>query len=1068
MKRILLLPIFNVLAMAGMQAQISGPATAGVGVPVTFTGPSGQQTYTWSEGPMTLDKPAAGSLTPTAINTAVTYPHEIVVQNDNGHWYGFVIRENTKELVRVDLGTDPTAPSALTTVLGNFLLNTNAPFGFDMIKDSASGKWYGFAVQQGTGATAACVRFDFGTSLANTPAAVTVTLPSSSASLSANVNIVKYGNEWILFVGNRWGGPIRIDLGTDITNTAPSAIQLPAASAAPSTNTSIAIYKQGSNWYGLAVHTSYSNIIRYDFGTDLKNNTPATTVVGSNVIGNTNNWNIKIVAGGDCGKDLYAYVLSNNLKRLEFPGGDITATPVNSTALLSANFSSTICIGLYPYVYNGTLHAMLGSLYQGIYDIKLSDLPASVQHKYNTPFMTTTFAAGGTYTINLVTNMDGGKSQTYCHTINVAAGPPAQPDPYTSAPANVCRGDAGVTYTVPVVSGATGYEWVYSGGTGVTFSGTSSTAAPTNDLTFSGTATSGTLRVRAVSSGGQSTYRDTFITVNALPAVSVSPSATQAICDGDSVTLTAAASNVNYQWKRNGTTNVGTDGTYKAKTQGDYAVTVTDKTTGCAATSGSVTVNVNPLPTVTVSPSATQTICAGDSVTLTATAGNVNYQWKRNGTTNVGTDGTYKAKTQGSYTVTVTDKGTSCAATSGSVTVNVNPLPTVTVSPSTAQAICDGDSVKLTAAAGNVNYQWKLNGTTNVGTASTYDAKTQGSYAVTVTDKGSGCFSTSGSVTVTVNPLPTATVSVGGTGIACAGDSVVLTAGQGSGYSYQWKNGSGNVGTNSRTYGARTTGDYKVVVTDGATQCRDSTAPVSVTVLPRPSVTLEPGDTSFCAGGIVTLNVSTQDTGLTYRWKNGQTTIPLAQAYFLEINETGTYRVIVGRSAVPGCEDSTNTVTVTVHPLPVPATSWDGAVLHTEPAYASYQWNTGGQGIAGATDSTFRPSSDGDYSVTVVDSNGCTGTSPVRNLRNVSVDVLTAGDIRIYPNPVTGGTLYIETDQEVSVMLSGMDGKTLLQGRNIRSVDMSGYAGGVYLLRILDRDGILLHTARIVNHTYVK
>ena len=1144
MRRMLLFLFFNVLVTTAIQAQISGPTTAAAGSPVTFTGPSDKFTYTWSVGPMTLDKPAAGSLVRTTTRS-ITGTSHTVVRNDNGHWYAFTISQNDKQLYRMDLGSDPTAAAASAVALGNFVTTTATEFGFDIIKDSASGNWYGFTVQIGNVApyyVPFCKRLEFGNSLANTPTGTAMTLPTNTGCQPANVNIVKYNNEWELFIGNRWGGPIRIDLGTDITNNTPaSGAQLPAPSGAPATNTAIAVYQQNGNWYALAVYTSYANLYRFDFGADLKNNTPTTTAVGSNILGTTNNWNIKIVPGGDCGKDLFAYVVSNNMKRLEFPGGDITATPTVSGALLSTNFGSTLTFGLYPYVYNGSLYAMFGSYTDNaVSNVKLSDLPAGVQHKYNNPAMTTTFASGGTYTVNLVANMDGGgEPEPFCHTITVTAGP-SQPGPYTAAPAKVCRGDAGVTYTVPVVSGATGYEWVYSGGTGVTFSGTSSTVGPTNNLTFNASATSGTLRVRAVNAGGQSTYRDTAIQVNvlptvsvspsttqticagdsvtltatasnvnfqwkrdgttnvgtaaayvaktqadyavtvtdkttgcvatsgsvsvkvnALPTVTVSPSTTQTICDGDSVTLTATASNVNYQWKRNGTTNVGTDGTYKAKTQGSYTVTVTDKTTSCVKTSGSVTVNVSSLPTVTVSPSTTQAICDGDSVTLTATASNVNYQWKRNGTTNVGTDGTYKAKTQGNYTVTVTDKTTSCVKTSGSVTVNVSSLPTVTVSPSTAQAICDGDSVRLTATASNVNYQWKLNGTTNVGTASTYDANTQGSYTVTVTDKTTSCVKTSGSVTVTVNPLPTATLSVGGTGIACAGDSVVLTAGQGTGYNYQWKNGSSNVGTNSRTYGAVTTGDYKVVVTDGATQCKDSTGAVTVTVLSRPSVTLTPGDTSFCEGGVVTLEVSTQDTGLTYVWKNDQAVVPLATASFLEINSTGVYRVIVGRSAVSGCEDSTNTVTVTVHPLPVVSTTWDGAVLHATPGYASYQWNTGTQGIAGATDSTFEPSSNGDYSVAVVDSNGCTGTSQLHNVTLGIGSTSPAAAVHVYPNP-SDGIVYISSPVRVDALLLSLDGRLLQRYEDAREINLGSYNAGIYLLRITDAQGMPVHHERII------
>jgi|GEM_PF-1210864 len=1119
-------------------SQISGPATANVGAPVTFSvdspdagGVTGAA-YSWNFG-RTVDlnptfTPVSMGKSPISIGGSLGYYASSVV-NDKGNYYQFIVL--TTGVARVNFGNNPA-----NTPTVDLVTSTSANGGVDVVKDDVTGKWYAVSMWN-SGAAGLVTLMDFGTDLSSTPTLSTRTFPGQQD--VRQISLVKQNGNWMLFaIGWRVA---RIDFGNSLTNltTTATATTLSTSVGGVGNANYSAFAQEDGKWYMIVgSYTGPVALYRVSFGADLMENAPVIKQL-----------TIPAITGALRGFTLartcdqvYGFMMQENggLVKLDFKGTITTDAPV-SVGTQTPYGTPGAFESATGFVYNDTFCIMSNDWNKNVYRAKMIPLVAEEHHYYNRS-VTHTFTAPGTYDMTLTVNqgMPTGMS-SYCKTVTVTAGP-SQPGPYTAAPAKVCRGDAGVTYTVPVVSGATGYEWVYSGGTGVTFSGTSSTVGPTNNLTFNASATSGTLRVRAVNAGGQSTYRDTAIQVNvlptvsvspsttqticagdsvtltatasnvnfqwkrdgttnvgtaaayvaktqadyavtvtdkttncvatsgsvsvkvnALPTVTVSPSTTQTICDGDSVTLTATASNVNYQWKRNGTTNVGTDGTYKAKTQADYAVTVTDKTTNCVATSGSVSVKVNALPTVTVSPSTTQAICDGDSVTLTATASNVNYQWKRNGTTNVGTDGTYKAKTQGNYTVTVTDKTTSCVKTSGSVTVNVSSLPTVTLSPSTAQAICDGDSVVLTATASNVNYQWKLNGTTNIGTASTYTAKTGGSYAVTVTDKTSSCVKTSGSVTVTANPLPTATLSVGGTGIACAGDSVVLTAGQGSGYNYQWKNGSSNVGTNSRTYDAVTTGDYKVVVTDGATQCKDSTGAVTVTVLSRPSVTLDPGDTSFCEGGVVTLEVSTQDTGLTYVWKNDQAVVPLATASFLEINSTGVYRVIVGRSAVSGCEDSTNTVTVTVHPLPVPGVTWDGLTFHATPGYVSYQWETGGQGIAGSTDSTFQPASDGGYSVTVVDSNGCTGTSPVYNVTLGIGSTSPAAAVRVYPNPARD-VVYIAAPVPVQATLCNMEGKILMQQSEAHEIDMRMYAAGVYMLRISDSRGVVLRYEKLVKN----
>jgi hypothetical protein len=644
------------------------------------------------------------------------------------------------------------------------------------------------------------------------------------------------------------------------------------------------------------------------------------------------------------------------------------------------------------------------------------------------------------------------------------AAPPGQPGAFTASKAAVCEGES-VVYTVPAVVGATSYEWEYTG-TGATFSGTTATATPTNTVTFSTAATNGVLKVRAKNVVGTSPSRDMSITINPLPVATSVNTGNQTICDGDSLLLSASTSSgVTYQWK-NGTTNVATGPIFYAKTSGTYTVTVTNTTTNCSATSSPATsLTVNPRPTAVSTNTGNQFICDGDSLQLSATtSAGVSYQWK-NGNTNVGTGSVFYAKASGNYTVTVTNTTTNCSATSSPATnLTVYTLPTVSSTNTGTRQICQGDSLELIASSsGPVSYEWRL-GNVVVGTNATYHASIPGSYTVTVTNTNTNCKATSSPATVlTVNSLPNATVTLSGPSTFCSGDSVVLTAGTGVGYNYQWKNGNTNVGTGGDQFAAYTSGNYRVVVTDGATGCKDSTQDISITVHNRPQASLVPGDTAFCIGGVVTLNVSTTDTGLTYIWKDGQSIIPLATAHFLEINETGTYRVIVSRDLIPGCEDSTNEVTVTVHPLPTVDIRWDDELLHATAGYASYQWYISQQAIIGATDSTFRPSMNGNYSVAVTDNNGCSNTSQVENVRNVSVSDLDriAAQIQVYPNPARD-VIHIQSPVPVRVVLRAIDGRLLQQQENPNTLHIGSYAEGVYLLQITDIDGVLLRHEKIV------
>ncbi len=988
MKQLFLL-LFSLLcsAITG-KSQITAPTTATVGAPVTFTAPSGQQTYTWSLEPVSLDMPVSVTRTEVA---SVTQPQHVSILNDKGHWYAFCIAQNTRALMRIDLGANPTVPSVNVTNLGTFTTLTKTEIGTTFIYNDVTGNWHGFIAQIGdaTNGWLLIKRLDFGNSLANTPTLVTVNIPAASGAQVCDISVVKEDNEYIMFVTHRGGPPTRVDLGTDITNINPLAvIELPAASTRI---TSLALYKQNGLWYGLMVHTDNGTLRRYDFGTaGLKNNTPAVTTVGSNVLGAGNNWAIRIVSG-DCGKELVAYVHSgSNTKRLDF-NGDITSIPAAAVTVGSSNVGGTIQQGLYPYVYRDTLYAMISAFSDNkIYNMKLSDLPSGSVHKYADPVFTHTFSTTGTYNVSLVVNMDGNYVRTFCHTIDIVTPAPAQPAAYTVAKPTVCAGESNVTYTVPAVTDAVSYDWQYTG-TGVSFSANTST--PSNTLGFAGNAINGILQVRAVNSGGSAgPWRDTTIIVNALPTVTSTNTGARSICANDSLQLTAGGSSgVSYQWKR-GTTNVGTNSaTYYARTVGNYTVTVTNTSTNCSATSTPATVlTVNDLPTVASTNTGARSICVGDSLQLTASGSSgVSYQWKEGGT-NVGTGTTWYAKTAGTYTVTATNTTTQCAATSAPATV------------------------------------------------------------------------------LAVHPLPVVSVTAGGATEVCTGETVILTATGGSGIDYQWKDGATHVGVNANSYMASVTGSYKVVATNSSTGCSDSTTPVDVFVYDRPVASLDPGDTAFCNGGLVTLEVESQDTGLTYLWMNAGTMIPLASAYFLEITETGVYTVVVGRSSVPGCEDTTNEVAVTVHPLPVVNITWDGVLLHATPGHSSYQWLTGGQGIAGATDSIFEPTSDGGYSVAVTDDNGCTATSAVYNVTKVSVaEIALSRQASAYPNPASS-VLYVRAEIPVQATLSTADGRSLLMqsGEKILTFDLEGYPDGLYILRITDGKGMYIRNEKIMIKNY--
>ena len=224
------------------------------------------------------------------------------------------------------------------------------------------------------------------------------------------------------------------------------------------------------------------------------------------------------------------------------------------------------------------------------------------------------------------------------------------------------------------------------------------------------------------------------VTVNPLPSVTAGPD--QAICDGQSTTLTASGSTGSYLWDNN--LGSGPSQTISPISTTTYTVTLTDSNS-CQATDA-VTITVNTFPNANAGPD--QAICAGQSASLNASGGS-SYLWDNN--LGNGASQTVSPASTTTYTVTVTD-GNACQATDA-VTISVNPLPSANAGPD--QAICAGQSASLNASGGSA-YLWDNN--LGSGASQTVSPASTTTYTVTVTD-GNACQATD-AVTITVNPLP--------------------------------------------------------------------------------------------------------------------------------------------------------------------------------------------------------------------------------------------------------------------------------------------------------------------------
>ncbi len=481
------------------------------------------------------------------------------------------------------------------------------------------------------------------------------------------------------------------------------------------------------------------------------------------------------------------------------------------------------------------------------------------------------------------------------------------------------------------------------------------------------------------------------VTVNTLPTVSASSSATGTVCAGSQVILTGSGAST-YTWSPAGgvlSASGATDTIAPAATT-TYTVTGTDGN-GCKNTA-TVAVSVNPLPVLSVTPatSTATAICAGDSVIL-AVSGASTYTWSPNGSLTPSSGATVVARPAITTTYAVTGTDLNGCSSTVNKTVTVNQLPTVTITPAAPTAICFGTNVVL-SGNGAATYTWTPagGGLSASGATDTVSPATNTTYTVIGTDIN-GCRNTATRL-VTVNALPTVAISPATPAPICNGQSTTLTASGASTYSWA-PSGSLSSGTTATVTATPTvTTTYTVTGTDG-NGCRNTATKV-VTVNPRPTITVTPAVAGVCAGAPVGLKATGAST---YRWSPA-TGLSATTGDSVTASPFLTTIYTVAGTDVNGCTDSVRK-TVNVAPLPTIAITPSTATICSGKSITlratggvTYSWSpTATLSTIAADSAVASPTTTTVYTVSGTDANGCTNTA------TRTVNVLTTPTISISP-----------------------------------------------------------------------
>lgn len=594
-----------------------------------------------------------------------------------------------------------------------------------------------------------------------------------------------------------------------------------------------------------------------------------------------------------------------------------------------------------------------------------------------------TFLQPGTYTVTMTLPQTACPTQPVVQTIVIQT-PPTALASFTTNPTNNC-----VPAVVTLNNTSTGtptvnYTWSVPSGIGALFPNGSNTFSTTSTASTSVNFTqAGTYNITLTASNVCATATWTQpVTLKTVPFITLTPISN--ICSVPA-TISPSATYGNgggtissYNW--NFTGGSPTSSTSQNPSPVNYtssnAYTITATAINeCGSTTATQSFTVTPVPSITLNPSSTSPICAGSSVTITASATGgtgLTYAWSNSAGNSASI--TVSPLFTTTYTVTVTNSA-GCSATA-SQTVIVNPLPLATAT--NTGPYCLNNTISLNSSGGGT-YSWSSpNGFTSSlqnPTISNATAINSGLYTVTVTL--AGCTATA-STSVIVNSNPVASIT-GNT--PCVGGTLTLTPSGGTTYSWILPNGFTSTANPLVLNGvtAANAGVYSVTASNASGCTATGSTTVTINALPIPVAT---NTGPVCPNTSATLNGSG---GGTYSWTGPNGFTSTTQNPSVTPGTTNaTYSLTVTNSNSCTASISTtitvrtppNAVAINTSPRCLGSTS---AIVLNASGGTTYSWS----GPNSYTSSTQNPSlttpvasnQGGVYTVTVTDANTCTATA---------------------------------------------------------------------------------------------
>jgi photosystem II stability/assembly factor-like uncharacterized protein len=363
--------------------------------------------------------------------------------------------------------------------------------------------------------------------------------------------------------------------------------------------------------------------------------------------------------------------------------------------------------------------------------------------------------------------------------------------------------------------------------------------------------------------------------------------------------------------------------------------------------------------------------------------------------------------------------------------------------------ICIGETIWVINQSTNATgYTWEFpGGSPEVSNAFepivTYSSAGIKTITLTAT---SGEFSDTYSWTIEVLPDPGATI--GDVNPVCTGDSIVFNGSIENASSFAWSPTTGLSDSLSLTPFCTPTEEVEYTLTAENGNC-SATAVVLIEVIPYPLVMI--GDVNpVCLGDSIVLN-GTIENASSFEWSpTTGLSDPLSSTPSCAPTENVEYTL----TADNGSCSATALVVIDVNPLPQPVVFQTGNQLSVEP-FASIQWLLNGDVIPGANDEVYIPTTNGNYTVSVADENGCVAFSTAYSFIVDDISEFEKFVYAVFPNPLEEEGVIVADEKIKHYDILNSLGQIVDSGKITmrRELNTSIWQAGLYTLRLYGDDG---------------